>query len=562
MAENTAFRNNALPYPVYGVPWTIVFPLLDADGDPVTGATCDSEVSINGETGGDCTNEGTEITFTTATNKGQYYLTLTAAEMTADIVTVSIYSATSKATVVVLYPRKLVVLATGTSQGGAAGYITLAASTILYNNQYNGCLCVGVLDTLIEARILQACTASNQQCTVTPGWNTAPDSNDTYTIYLPEGMQIPTVNVIDWINAAAAAMTGDAYARLGAPAGASVSADVAAVKSDSGATKTTTDKMVFTVANQIDANAKTVGDKTGYALSVTPPTAIQIQAEMEENGASILDTLRDDLADGGRLDLLIDAIKAVTDAESGVKAVVNNIHDTDLPAVKTDTGNLVTDVAATHVHAAGAETQATAAVAAIGVVDGIVDDILVDTGTTLDGIVDDILADTNELELDWKNGGRLDVILDAASAPSAATVADAVWDEDIVAAHTTADTAGKLLAGAGAGADPWDIALPGAYAAGKAGYILGTNLDANIADVETKVDALNDISVADIIAGVADGANDLQEMLRLITAACVGKSSGGGSSTIKFRNTADTKDRITATVDAVGNRTAVLVDAS
>jgi hypothetical protein len=79
MAEVTAFRNNALPYPVYGVPYTIVFPLLDADGDPVTGATCDSEVSINGDTGADCTNEGTEIPFTTATNKGQYYLTLTAA---------------------------------------------------------------------------------------------------------------------------------------------------------------------------------------------------------------------------------------------------------------------------------------------------------------------------------------------------------------------------------------------------------------------------------------------------------------------------------------------------
>ena len=98
MAELTAFRNNALPYPVYGAPWTIVFPLLDADGDPVTGATCDSEVSKNGDTAVDCTNEGAEIPFTTATNKGMYYLTLTAAEMTADIVTVTIYSATSKAT--------------------------------------------------------------------------------------------------------------------------------------------------------------------------------------------------------------------------------------------------------------------------------------------------------------------------------------------------------------------------------------------------------------------------------------------------------------------------------
>ena len=35
------------------------------------------------------------------------------------------------------------------------------------------------------------------------------------------------------------------------------------------------------------------------------------------------------------------------------------------------------------------------------------------TLTTIHGHVDDILADTNELELDWKNGGRLDLLLDA-----------------------------------------------------------------------------------------------------------------------------------------------------
>lgn len=202
MAEVTAFRNNALPYPVYGVPWAIVFPLLDADGDPVTGATCDSEVSLNGDTGADCTNEGVEITYTTATNKGMYYLLLTAAEMTADIVSVTVYSATSKATCIVLYPRKLPSLATGTSQGGAAGYITLAAGTVLFDGQFNGCLCVATIDGNIEARILQVCTQSNQQCTVTPSWNVAPDADDTYTIYLPDGRSFPTTNVTHWLGTA------------------------------------------------------------------------------------------------------------------------------------------------------------------------------------------------------------------------------------------------------------------------------------------------------------------------------------------------------------------------
>jgi uncharacterized protein (DUF1786 family) len=43
-------------------------------------------------------------------------------------------------------------------------------------------------------------------------------------------------------------------------------------------------------------------------------------------------------------------------------------------------------------------------------------------------------------------------------------------------------------------------------------------------------------------------------------AALAGKASGGGTVTVKFRDHADAKDRITATVDASGNRSAVTLD--
>lgn len=72
--------------------------------------------------------------------------------------------------------------------------------------------------------------------------------------------------------------------------------------------------------------------------------------------------------------------------------------------------------------------------------------------------------------------------------------------------------------------------------------------------------ALNDITVAEIIAGIADGTYDLQEMLRIMFAALAGKSAGGGTSTITFRDAADSKNRISATVDANGNRTAITVN--
>ena len=51
----------------------------------------------------------------------------------------------------------------------------------------------------------------------------------------------PKVDIAQWKGSTAPAMTGDAFARLGSPAGASVSADIAAVKTDTGNIKTRTD---------------------------------------------------------------------------------------------------------------------------------------------------------------------------------------------------------------------------------------------------------------------------------------------------------------------------------
>jgi uncharacterized protein (DUF1786 family) len=49
-------------------------------------------------------------------------------------------------------------------------------------------------------------------------------------------------------------------------------------------------------------------------------------------------------------------------------------------------------------------------------------------------------------------------------------------------------------------------------------------------------------------------------MLKLFQAVLAGKSAGGGTTTITFRNHADDANRVTATVDASGIRTAVTLD--
>lgn len=94
---------DATPIPVKNQAYRVSFPILDADGDLVTGAgSLDSELSADGGTFADATNEATEI----ATASGMYYLEITAGEMNYDTVAVVVISASGKTTPIVLYPQE------------------------------------------------------------------------------------------------------------------------------------------------------------------------------------------------------------------------------------------------------------------------------------------------------------------------------------------------------------------------------------------------------------------------------------------------------------------------
>lgn len=60
--------------------------------------------------------------------------------------------------------------------------------------------------------------------------------------------------------------------------------------------------------------------------------------------------------------------------------------------------------------------------------------------------------------------------------------------------------------------------------------------------------------------GIIEGSTSFVESMRLQNAILAGKVSGAGTGTETFRDLADTKDRIVATVDANGNRTAITRD--
>lgn len=164
----------------WGVAHRIKFPIFDADGDLVTGATgLDSEISKDDGTFADCTNEATEI----ATSSGMYYLDLSATEMEADSVVVIVKTSSSgaKTTPVVLYTDRGV--RSRKAQAGAAGTITLDASAVATDDYYNGCLIEIVGGTGVgQSRIISDYVGSTKVASVGSNWVTNPDNTSVFRI--------------------------------------------------------------------------------------------------------------------------------------------------------------------------------------------------------------------------------------------------------------------------------------------------------------------------------------------------------------------------------------------
>ena len=121
---------------------------------------------------------------------------------------------------------------------------------------------------------------------------------------------------------------------------------------------------------------------------------------------------------------------------------------------------------------------------------------------------------------DWINGGRLDNLLDAIP--------------------TTAMR----------GTD-------NAALASVLGAAVGASISADIAANLTAINGLNDLSAQQVWEYVIENSKTAQDYMIVLKAVAAGKSSGGGTATITYRNDADSANVVVGTVAAVGNRTAV-----
>ena len=152
------------------------------------------------------------------------------------------------------------------------------------------------------------------------------------------------------------------------------------------------------------------------------------------------------------------------------------------------------------------------------------------------------------------------VTASALATDAAEEIADTVWDET-QAAHVTVGSFGEIATEiasilADTGTDGVVISAASIRAAvGLASANLDTQLDA-LPTANENADALLDRT-----AGVETGVTPRQGM-RVMLAALAGKASGLSGSTAVYRDTNDTKDRISATVDEHGNRSAVALDST
>ena len=237
----------------------------------------------------------------------------------------------------------------GTAQGGSTTTIRLDASASATDNLYQDYM-VKITSGLGagQFRTIIGYTGSNQTATIDTRlpWSIAPDNTSVFAIF-----PAPMVDVALWNGTAPNALisgnvpanvqatastlnfnhtgqttkypatvaTGDgadsatALTRIGTPTGASLSADIAAIKTDSGNLIT---RLTSTRAGNLDFLDASILSRMATFTYTTPPTVAAIRTEIDTNSTQLA--------------------KIGTPAGASVSA--------DIAAIKTDSGNLATRV--------------------------------------------------------------------------------------------------------------------------------------------------------------------------------------------------------------------------
>lgn len=444
----------------------INFPIVDADGDFVTGATgLDSESKgwsdgSDGTSFADVTSEATEIGST-----GIYRLSLTAGEMNFDYVTVQIKTTSAGA------KTQLILIRTIAGVPGAQATTTVAGRSIDVST--------GGEVGLDWANIGSPTTAQNLSAT-----------------------NIDVDQVVASVTGAVGSVTGNVGGNVTGSVGTINGIEASALSgffmTDSG--RTFGDAVAGSVVKELAENVTvgTLGEDVITSTSLAANAVAEIAAGIwdedattHQNQGSFGQAIGDPGADTNTI------YKAVVSDAAGATIGV------DVVAVKAETASILVDTA--EIGAAGAGlTNINLPNQTMDIVGNITGNLSGSVGSVTNpvtvgavnaaGLADFFDTDSGTTFGSAVAGSVVKEIVDNAgggSAPTAAEIADAVWDE-ATAGHTTAGTTGKALTDAGSAGDPWSTALPGSYGAGTAGKIIGDNINATVSSraTQTSVDDL------------------------------------------------------------------------
>ena len=250
------------------------------------------------------------------------------------------------------------------------------------------------------------------------------------------------------------------------------------------------------------------------------------------------------------IDTEVAAIKTVVDSNATKLDTIDDFLDTEIAAIKAKTDNLPTDPAdASDIAAAFAVTN--------GKIDA-VDDLLDTEVAAIKTVVD-----SNATKLD-----TIDDFLDTEVAAIKAKTDQLTFgtanrvDAQVYGVETGAITAGAIAADA--------IGASELAADAVTEIQSGLATAASITTLSDKVDTIDDFldteiaaikAVTDVLGISIDGLTQTQ-FFRLIGAVLLGKASGLATTTAVYRALDDSKDRVTATVDVDGNRSAVTLVSS
>lgn len=519
----------ALPYPIKNARYTVLVPYLDADGDPTDPTTPDTEVSKDDGAAADTAEEAASPKNSVA------MITLTGAETDCSALSLAAKAASGpKTTLMTLSPMVLASVGTGTLSAGSAGGGTLGT---LLGYDVTGCFIKttggtgggGTGGANNQARKIITYNTSSGAFTVAPNWETTPDNTTTYDVLLPDGV---TLGMLKALNPTTAGRT-----------------------------------ILIGTAGQADANVTQYGGSNGTFAGGRPEVNASHAAGTAWNSGAIgAATLANDT---------ITAAKIASDAITAAKIASDAITAAKIAADAFTAAKFAADVT-TELQSGLATAAALATVA--GYVDTEIASIISSLATIagyLDTEIAAIKAKTDNLPSDPADQSAVEAAITAAQTAiidDAAQLRDFGIMQVTTIASLTSQTVFRLT-----DASPDDDAYNGAElmftdqtTEEQKSVAVAADYDGSDKEITLQEAPVFTIAVGDHVTikmppvGVfkrrVDGTVTFEQSVRLQNSAAGAKLSGAATTTVSIRDLADSKDRMVATVDASGNRSAITRD--